>query len=80
MGKRPWTTKDQHAWLVALIPEFTRAQHDRTTLLFFAETYSKWYKKWPATVPTEEEIEKAEGNTEGALAKKQKFMENVRVH
>ena len=80
MGKRPWTTPAQRAWLKALIPDFTTAQDGKTTEVFFEDTFTKWYVKWPTPVPTQDEIEEAKGSLEKVLTEKEKFMKDVHVH
>jgi hypothetical protein len=80
MGKKPWTTEEQRAWLDALIPAFVQAQQEKATLAFFEGAYSTWHEKWPTPAPTEGEIKSAKGSAEKALACKLKAAESVRVH
>jgi hypothetical protein len=80
MGKRQWTTPAQRDWLEGLIPGFTTAQDDKSTSVFFEDTFGKWFKKWPTPAPTQEEIEAAKGNVEKVLSAKEDFVETVRVH
>lgn len=80
MARRQWTTEDQYAWLLVLIPNFLKAQDGKWTQAFYEDTYRNWHRLWPTPPPTEGEIEAAGGNTERALARKQKEKEIVRVH
>jgi hypothetical protein len=80
MGKKQWTTSDQRTWLEALIPAFLHAQRDKKTKSFLDGAYNKWHKKWPATVPTEDEVKATGGNIDRALACNQKAEEKVSVH
>jgi len=76
MGKKPWTTLEQRAWLKVLIPVFVQAQQEKKTGTFFKDTYNGWYEKWPTIAPTEGEIE-AEGSAERALAYRCKAVDTV---
>lgn len=80
MGKKPWTTVEQRGWLEALVPAFIQAQEDKTTGVFFEDTFKEWHKKWLSPEPTEDEIKAAAGSTDKALAVKHKAAENVCVH
>lgn len=77
MGKKQWTTPDQRTWLEALIPAFLHAQRNSQTKPFLDGTYNKWHKKWPAEVPTEDEVKAAGGDVNRALACNQKNEERV---
>jgi hypothetical protein len=79
MGKKPWTTPEQRAWLEALIPAFIQAQQEKATTSFFEDSYNRWYEKWPTAAPSEEEIKAAEGSAEKALASKRKTVDSVSV-
>jgi hypothetical protein len=80
MGKRRWTTPEQRAWLEALVAEFVQAQQMKATGSFFDDTYSRWYEKWPTAAPSDEEIKKAEGSAEKALASKRKAVDSVSIY
>jgi hypothetical protein len=80
MGKRPWTTPEQQAWLEVLISAFIQAQQDKATGAFFENTYNEWNEKWPTTEPTEEEIRENEESPERALARKHKATVDVSVY
>ena len=80
MGKRPWTTPEQRAWLEALVPAFVKAQQEKATGSFFEDTYNKWYEKWPTTAPSEEEIKEAGESVKNALAIKRRTENTVSVY
>jgi hypothetical protein len=77
MGKKRWTLPEQRTWLDALIPAFTQAQQNKTTLLFFENTYKKWEEKWPTAKPTDEEVQKTNGEAMRESAARQKATEQV---
>lgn len=77
MPARQWTTDDQLLWLDDRVTAFTDAQKKKTMNAFFKETHHIWQKKWPTKDPTEQELQRAEGNKERALAVKRKKLEKV---
>ena len=77
MLARQWTTDDQLLWLDNHITAFTGAQKKKTTNAFFKETHHIWQEKWPTEDPTEQELQRAEGNIERTLAVKRKELEKV---
>jgi hypothetical protein len=80
MGNRAWTTPEQRTWLESQIPDFVRAQQDRTVGLFLKDIYNRWEEKWPTPPPTEAEVKRVKGNIEKASAIKRKGTEGVRTH
>jgi hypothetical protein len=47
---------------------------------FFEDSYNKWYEKWPIVASTKEEIRKADGSAERALACQYKAVDSVSVY
>ena len=76
MGKKPWTTDEQYAWLEPLLSDFTQAQDDKTTKKFLQTTYAGWHAKWPTPAPTKDEIRR-HGSLDIATAEKKKAAEEV---
>lgn len=70
----------QRTWLETQIPNFIRAQQEKSVALFLTSIYNKWKDNWPTSPPTEEEIRKTKGDIEKALAVKRKSAEAVRTH
>ena len=83
MGRKRWTTEEQHTWLEKRIPEFLQSQRDKTVGKVMKNTHTEWEKLWP-TVLSEEELECSKpgapgGHSKQALAAKVKFTEEVRA-
>lgn len=78
MTRAPWTTPQQMQWLEARLPGFIDAQQKKTTAtVFFPDIQKAWQKAFPTPEPTDEDIEKADGNRDVAVAKNRKFWERV---
>lgn len=54
-----WTTEAQHNWLSEHILKFIEHQNDKSTPIFFAKLYKKWFPLWPITTPGLDEVELA---------------------
>jgi hypothetical protein len=78
MGRQRWTTEEQRTWLEAQIPEFLESQRTKVVGKFLKTTYLEWEKSW-LTIPTQEELERAKGRKDRALAYKRKNLEKVRT-
>lgn len=68
MARKKWVTDEQEKWLSQHIPEFVKAQQQRSTKEFFAPIYRGWFEKFPCPKPTELEVEEAGNNVEKAKA------------
>lgn len=79
MGKKPWATEDQRTWLESEIPNFVRAQQEKTVSVYMKNIYNEWEAKWPSAPLTEAETKDAKGNCEKALAIKRNKTAEVRT-
>ena len=77
MPKKRWTTSEQRSWLEERIPLFIQAQQNKATSAFLDDIYRDWQERWPIEVPTEQELQSANGIEERALAVKRKTVEDV---
>jgi hypothetical protein len=80
MGKKAWTTARQCTWLKGQTPDFVQAQYSKVVGLFLKDVYGKWEDEWPTPPLTEKDVKHTKGNTEKALAIKQKKIEDIRTH
>ena len=66
MTKKRWTTDEQLVWLRARIPEFLEHQTRGELEEWFGPVYQDFLDNWPLGLPTEEEVEQAEGDVDAA--------------
>lgn len=78
MTRASWTTPEQHQWLKAHLPEWSKAQAANVTKSFHNKILTEWHKVFPLGTPTVEELAKADGNQPQAERAKRKAMNNVR--
>lgn len=62
MGRTPWTTPEQDAWLTARIASFVQARIAKRSSTWFPQTYDAFLYKWPAPKPTAEQVAAEGGN------------------